>query len=313
MVSRDRLKNIKNILELNNDKALGIDKLYNILTAINDEDDTVLLKTILDLCDIPISASDINKLYDILTAIKQEDDTVFLKTILDLCNNDTKLIEIIFKAIKHEPEYEDDILDSVCDSQAVAKRKLVDDLDKLNLLNKETEVVIFGCWYGSILIPLLHDKVKSITAIDIDDHAIAVGQNRFFSEYDNVDWITADIFEDYKALYDSADIFINTSCENMKPMYLWGPIGPRSIWKENPFITVDWLDHKTYKIPWWDRVKPSAHFAFTSHNMFDIHDSFNCVSSLLEFKGQLPPKAKVVHEDEITDERGTRFTIIGKV
>ena len=278
MVSRDRLKNIKNILELNNDKALGIDKLY-----------------------------------DILTAIKEEDDTTFLKTILDLCNNDTKLIEIIFTAIKHEPEYEDDILDSVSDSQVKAKRKLVDNLDKLNLLNKDTEVVIFGCWYGSILIPLLHDKVKKITAIDADDHAISIGQNRFFYEYDNVDWITADVFEDYRDVYDKADIFINTSCEHMKPMYLWGPIGPRSIWKDNPFITGDWLEHKTYKIPWWDRVKSTAHFAFTSNNMYDIAGHINCVSSLLEFKGQQPPKAKVLQEDEITDERGTRFMLIGKI
>ena len=45
----------------------------------------------------------------------------------------------------------------------------------------------------------------------------------------NVDWITADLFEEYKECYNTADIFINTSCEHMLPMKWWGPEGPRAI------------------------------------------------------------------------------------
>ena len=79
---------------------------------------------------------------------------------------------------------------------------------------------------------MLHDKVKKITAIDADDHAISIGQNRFFYEYDNVDWITADVFEDYRDVYDKADIFINTSCEHMRPMKEW------PYWNSNCFFAL---------------------------------------------------------------------------
>jgi hypothetical protein len=95
-------------------------------------------------------------------------------------------------------------------------------------------------------------------------------------------------------------------------MNLWGPIGPRSIWKEHPFVP-DWLEHKCYKIPWWDRVKPTAHFAFTSNDMFDIEGHINCVNTIEDFKLQLPPGAEVLKEDNLVDERGTRFMLIGKL
>jgi len=279
MLSRDKLNHVVNILNLNNEYDIGIGNVYNILTAI-----------------------------------KEEDNNTFLKIILKLSNKDSdlSLLDNVFTAIKHNPELEEDILDSFSDNQFIAKTKLVNNLEKLKILNKDTEVVIFGCWYGSVLIPLLHDKVKKITAIDINDTVITIGQNRLFEKYNKVDWITGDVFEKYRDMFDTTDIFINTSCENMKPMYLWGPIGPRSIWKDNKFVP-DWLAHKCYKIPWWTRVKPTAHFAFTSHNMFDIHDSYNCVNSIEEFKGQLPPEAEVLIEDEIKDERGTRYLLIGKL
>ena len=86
----------------------------------------------------------------------------------------------MFTTIKHEINYEEDILDSFSDNQIKAKSTLVNELDKLNLLNKDTEVVIFGCWYGSVLIPLLYDKVKKITAIDSDNNVITLGKNRLF-------------------------------------------------------------------------------------------------------------------------------------
>jgi len=67
-----------------------------------------------------------------------------------------------------------------------------------------------------------------------------------------------------------------------------------------------------YKNPWWERVTP-AYFAFQSNDMFDIPTHNNCVSTIEEFKAQLPPNAKVLIEDEIQDERGSRFTLIGKL
>jgi len=94
-------------------------------------------------------------------------------------------------------------------------------------------------------------------------------------------------------MYDDCDLFINTSCENMKSMKEWGP-------------------SPEYKTPWWKRFK-NTHFAFQSNNMFDVHDSVNCVNNIEEFKKQLPDNANVLIEDEIEDDRGKRFTLVGKI
>jgi SAM-dependent methyltransferase len=209
-----------------------------------------------------------------------------------------KLLDSIFTIFEHEPDRKEDIFDSYSENQFKAKSLLVNNLDKLDLLNKDTEVVIFGCWYGSILIPLLHDKVKKITAIDIDDQAITIGDNRLFDNHNKITWITGDAFEKYRDMFDTADIFINTSCEHMLPMNEWGVMNKERGMK--------------YKNPWWTRVKP-AHFAFTSNNMFDIPGHINCVNSIEEFKGQLPTEANVLVEDELEDERGTRYLLIGKL
>ena len=113
----------------------------------------------------------------------ERDELTYIKNILKVSNQggglNFKLLDSIFTIFEHEPDRKEDIFDSYSENQFKAKSLLVNNLDKLNLLNKDTEVVIFGCWYGSILIPLLHDKVKKITAIDADDAAITVAQNHY--------------------------------------------------------------------------------------------------------------------------------------
>ena len=47
--------------------------------------------------------------------------------------------------------------------------------------------------------------------------------------------------------------------------------------------------------------------------MFNIDTHINCVNNVNEFKTQLPENFEVQLEDEINDERGTRFTLIGKI
>ena len=59
-------------------------------------------------------------------------------------------------------------------------------------------------------------------------------------------------------------------------------------------------------------LNTKAYFAYQSNNMYDIEGHINCVSSMEEFKFQLPKNAKVMVEDKITDERGTRFLLVGK-
>ena len=202
---------------------------------------------------------------------------------------DLNLLQNIMKEIRSN----DDLLDSFSPNQFKSKLNLINHIKSLNILNKDSEIVIFGSWYGSILIPAFYNEVKKITAIDLDPKVISIAKHKLFKDY-NVDFITSDIFEVYRDMYDDCDLFINTSCEHMKPMREWGP-APK------------------YKTPWWDRVKPSAHFAFQSNNMFDIPGHINCVNDIEEFKGQLPDTSEVLIEDEIKDERGTRYLLIGKI
>ena len=65
--------------------------------------------------------------------------------------------------------------------------------------------------------------------------------------------------------------------------------------------------------PWWNQVNKDSYFAFQSNNMFDIPTHVNCVNDMNEFKKQLPEGANVLIEDKISDERGTRFMLVGKL
>ena len=185
-----------------------------------------------------------------------------------------------------------DVLDSFSSNQFLSKMNLINHIKSLNFLNKDSEIVIFGSWYGSILIPAFYDEVKKITCIDMDSDVIHRAKYELFKDL-NVDFICDDIFNEFRDLYKNADLFINTSCEHMAHMKEWGP-APK------------------YKNPWWNRVSP-AYFAFQSNAMFDIPTHTNCVNNIEEFKKQLPENAEVLIEDKIPDERGTRFTLIGKM
>ena len=208
-------------------------------------------------------------------------DIKFLQTIL---NN---LISSSMREVREDK----DLLDSFSPNQFKSKLKLVEHIDKLNILTKDSEIVIFGSWYGSILIPAFYNKVKKITCIDQDAKVISRAKYNLFKDF-NVDFITGDVFE-FRNIFKNTNLFINTSCEHMKSMKEWGPA-------------------PTYKNPWWDRVSP-AYFAFQSNNMYDIEGHINCVSSIEEFKYQMPDKAEILVEDKIVDDRGTRFMLIGKI
>ena len=197
----------------------------------------------------------------------------------------------LLKNIMEEVRENKDLLDSLSPNQFKSKLTLVNHVKSLNILNENSEIVIFGSWYGSILIPAFYNDVKKITAIDLDAKVISKAKYKIFKDY-NVDFITGDIFESFRDSYKTANLFINTSCEHMKPMKEWGP-------------------EPQYKNPWSKRISGS-YFAYTSNNMYDIEGHINCVSSIEEFKYQLPDNAKVLIEDKIRDERGTRFLLVGK-
>jgi len=188
----------------------------------------------------------------------------------------------LFKNIMAESRHNSDLLDSFSPNQFKSKEKLINHIRDLNIISDKSEITILGGWYGSILIPAFKE-VKKITLIDLDDNVIRITKNRLFNHYKNVDFITADVFNLGKHFQrvEKSDLIINTSCEHMRPM------------KELELDT-------------------NAYFAFQSNNMLKIEDHINCVYDLDDFKKQLPDNAKVMIEDEIKDERGTRFLLIGK-
>ena len=191
----------------------------------------------------------------------------------------------LFKNVITEGRHNPDLLDSYSENQFKAKELLVKHIESLNILNENSEVVIFGCWYGSLLIPAFKN-VKRITAIDIDENVISISKNRLFNHYKNIDFITDDIFLKFRGRYCETKLFINTSCEHMPSMKDW---------------------------PWWNQVNKDSYFAFQSNNMFDIPTHVNCVNDINEFKKQLPEGANVLIEDKISDERGTRFMLVGQL
>ena len=194
-----------------------------------------------------------------------------------------EMIDIkLFKNIMQEARTNTDLLDSYSPNQFKSKERLIDLIKNLNI--EFQDVVILGCWYGSILIPALKES-KRITAIDINPKTISIAKNRLFKDWKNVDFITSDVFsKDRFGRIKNANLIINASCENMKSM------------KELEALS----ESKSY-------------FAFQSNDMYDNYDSINCVQGIGEFKNQLPNNAKVLIEDEIKDDRGIRFTLIGKL
>ena len=181
-----------------------------------------------------------------------------------------------------EARHNNDLLDSFSPNQFKSKQRLIKHIRDQLILKINSEIVIFGGWYGSILIPAFKE-VKRITLIDKNKDVISIAKNRLFNHYKNVDFICDDVFDwaPDSSRIKKTDLIINTSCEHMRPM------------KELK------LDTKSY-------------FAYQSNNMLSIEGHINCVYDLDDFKKQLPDNAKVMIEDEIKDERGTRFLLIGK-
>jgi len=198
---------------------------------------------------------------------------------------DETLFRNVLKAIKDRPESSLDIIDSFSDNQFNSKKTLLRSIEELDILRSDSDVFIMGCWYGSILIPLLSDKVGKIIAMDLDDTVIRIGKNKLFKEYTNIIWSTGDVFL-YPICEPNVNLIINTSCEHMNSMKDW---------------------------PFWDRVDDNAYFAFQSNDMYQIEGHTNCVSSIEEFKLQMPDDATILYENELPDDRGTRYTLIGRL
>ncbi len=227
----------------------------------------------------------------------------YVKNILNVSNPsiDYTTIDNVMQTIHEHVDRKNDILDSFSSNQCRSKSALLNEVDKLDILDANSTVVIWGGWYGSILIPHLTNKVKKITNIDLDDEATKISK-KFFSNFENVDYICDDIFKTYRDVYLDANLIINTSCEHMPPMKEW-------TWFQKGALNTDSQYKHKFGSP---KLSDDCYFAFQSNNMFDIEGHINCVNSLEEFKDQLPERAKVLHEEEVEDTRGTRYMLVGK-
>jgi hypothetical protein len=217
------------------------------------------------------------------------EDLEFVGNVLHLQNNasvDLSLLKNILSTMRDNPELAHDIKDSFGRNQFAAKSLLVDLIDQMECLDSESEVVIFGCWYGSVIIPKLAKRVKSIYGIDLDKQVIHIAKNKFWKDNSKIKLIEGDAFASFRKNYGTAKLFINTSCEHMPAMKDW---------------------------PSWSKVSDDAYFAFQSNNMYGIQGHINCVDTIEDFKKQLPAHAEVLHQEELTDDRGTRFTLVGKI
>jgi|SRR6056300_335118 hypothetical protein len=195
---------------------------------------------------------------------------------------DLKLLKNIMEEVRENK----DLLDSLSPNQFKTKLKVINYIKNLNILNENSEIIIFGCWYGSILIPGFYNDVKRITGLDLDQKVISKAKFKLFNHCNNVDFITTDVFKwaENSSRIKKTNLIINTSCEHMKPM------------KELKILN-----------------EINSYFAFTSNNMFNIEGHINCVKNIDEFEKQLPKNAKVLIRDKVIDERGTRFILIGKL
>ena len=217
------------------------------------------------------------------------EDLEFIGNVLYLENNDSvdlSLLKNILSTMRDNPELAHDIKDSFGRNQFAAKSLLLDLIDQTGCLDSESEVVIFGCWYGSVIIPKLAKRVKSIYGIDLDKQVIHIAKNKFWKDNPKVKLIEGDAFSSFRKNYGTANLFINTSCEHMPAMKDW---------------------------PSWSKVSDDAYFAFQSNNMYGIQGHVNCIDNIEDFKKQLPAHAVVLHQEELTDDRGTRFTLVGKI
>lgn len=268
-----------------------------------DRENLIYIENILSLHNKTIK---LETVYDVLTAIKEGDEFSFYTTLLKYTNPDidTSLLNSILKTAKHNQDLRDDILDSYSANQFASKGALLDAVNSLSILDENSTVFIWGCWYGSILIPSLADKVKKIVALDLDDKVIQIGK-KFFGHYDNVEFQRADIFEKYFNLYNDANLIINTSCEHMPAMQEWKWFGPGAIAED----TFKGLKGEGFGSP---KLSSDCYFAFQSNNMFGIEGHINCVNSIDEFKDQMPNRAKILYEEEVEDTRGTRYMLVGK-
>jgi hypothetical protein len=167
-----------------------------------------------------------------------------------------------------------------------SQTKILEFINGLSILDNNSEIVVFGCKHTVELMTTLAEGKKRLSGFDSDDSLVRSLKHNVLEQYSNIEIIDADVITKNAKRFEDADLTINTICEHMPPMNKWES---------------------------WKRFKTGSHFVFQSNNANDKDGHTNCVTSLNEFKTQLPLNVEVMFEDESAHEKGTRYTIIGKI
>ena len=213
-----------------------------------------------------------------------------MSSIIDFKNNtiDIDYLGKIMSQASRFPERINDIFESMSYNQFLSKRELIDTLDNSGIVDENLNVIIIGSWYGTILVPILAPRVKSVSLYDIDKTTIHIARQLY--DYKNIEYICKDptkvSFERFKK---PDTLIINTSCEHMESMKELCHTQKISVKKRN---------HKIY-------------LACQSNDMFYIDQHINCVNNMEEFENQFPWNFQILYKKEIKEERGTRFCIFG--
>ena len=167
-----------------------------------------------------------------------------------------------------------------------SQTKMLEFINGLSILDNNSEIIVFGCKHTIELITTLAEGKKRLSGFDRDDSLVRSLKHGVFDEYANIEIIDADVITKNAKRFEDADLTINTICEHMPPMNEWES---------------------------WKRFKADSHFVFQSNNRTNKEGHINGITSLTEFKTQLPLNVEVLFEDETADESGIKYTLIGKI
>lgn len=207
-----------------------------------------------------------------------------------------KLFRRVIKIIEHDARTSEfgkskELVDSFSLNQLESKKHLIELMDKLELTKPDTTYGVMGCWFGSVLFPLLYTrKAKHIHGWDMDPYAIEIGK-WLFNDMRRVSFWNQDVWLNQPQMFSACDVIVNTSCEHMPPMG-------------------DWPGWKNYSF------KNNPTWVFQSNNMHGMQDHINTVNTLEEFEDQMHPMFDIIYSDEIDhpfEEGIKRFTIVGKL
>ncbi|MEO0335705.1 MAG: class I SAM-dependent methyltransferase [Pseudomonadota bacterium] len=204
------------------------------------------------------------------------------------------------------------INDSLTGSELLTKSKIIEAVETQNLINSDSTVVIWGCWYGSILIPYFSKRVKRVIGIDKDDEAIRFAKNKLFVEHKNVELITDDVFATHRSVYQDVNLIVNAACDYMPAMrqWPWFAHGALEIDTDYPKGSAD-SDPEKKRVFNSPKFSSKCSFVFQSSDMAGIEGRTNCVKSMDEFKAQMPARASFLTQDEVLTDKGTVFTLVG--